>query len=180
MAKTTPEPVGAWPAPIPFGEATAAVWLDGSMASAAIAHWLTRAGARWTALLDDRPQRPERARSSARALAESLGDARVEGDHATDVHGVRALAGAARHHLVDLLGIELGAVEQFLDDHASQLLGGDVLEGTAEVANRGAHTIDHNDFSHGFLPFQWVRGGITRRRCAGCRWSRPPPPGPPL
>ena len=73
MAKTTPEPVGAWPAPIPFGEATAAVWLDGSMASAAIAHWLTRAGARWTALLDDRPQRPERARSSARALAESLG-----------------------------------------------------------------------------------------------------------
>jgi 7-cyano-7-deazaguanine synthase in queuosine biosynthesis len=73
MAKTTPSPVGAWPAPIPFGQARAALWLDGSTAGAAIAHWLTQAGVDWVALIDDGPPHPTRAREAARAIAGSLG-----------------------------------------------------------------------------------------------------------
>jgi hypothetical protein len=88
MAKTTPNPVGAWPAPIPFREARAALWLDGSTAGAAIAHWLTQAGADWVALIDHSDHRPgprapqgfgtpagsfTRARTAAQALAASLG-----------------------------------------------------------------------------------------------------------
>lgn len=73
MAKTTPSPVGAWPAPIPFGAARAALWLDGSTASAAIAHWLTHAGTDWLALIDHGDHRPPRARAAADALASALG-----------------------------------------------------------------------------------------------------------
>jgi hypothetical protein len=50
MAKTTPSAVGPWPGPIPFGDARAAVWLDRTTASAAVASWLTQAGVDWVAL----------------------------------------------------------------------------------------------------------------------------------
>lgn len=73
MAKTTPSPVGAWPAPIPFGSARAALWLDGSTAGAAIAHWLTQASADWVALIDHADDRPQLARDAAGAIAAGLG-----------------------------------------------------------------------------------------------------------
>jgi hypothetical protein len=73
MAKTTPSPVGAWPAPIPFGTARAALWLDGSTAGAAIAHWLTQAGADWVGLIDASPHHTGRAREAAGAIAAALG-----------------------------------------------------------------------------------------------------------
>lgn len=73
MAKTTPSVVGAWPAPIPFGTARAGVWLDGSTASAAIAHWLSQAGCDWVALIDHGAHRPTRAHALAQALATALG-----------------------------------------------------------------------------------------------------------
>jgi 7-cyano-7-deazaguanine synthase in queuosine biosynthesis len=71
MGKTTPRAVGPWPAPIPIGDARAAVWLDGTIASALIAHWFTQAGARWVALVDQ--HRPARARAAAEAVARHLG-----------------------------------------------------------------------------------------------------------
>jgi hypothetical protein len=63
-------PVGPWPGAIPVGSDRAAVWLDGSMASAAIAHWLTQAGTRWVALIGTGPGK---GREVAHELAEALG-----------------------------------------------------------------------------------------------------------
>lgn len=71
MARTTPRPVGPWPEPFPFGDARAAVWLDGSTAGAAIAHWFHAAGANWLALVDELAPPP--AREAAQAQARRLG-----------------------------------------------------------------------------------------------------------
>jgi 7-cyano-7-deazaguanine synthase in queuosine biosynthesis len=103
MAKTTPSPIGAWPAPIPFGEARTALWLDGSTAGAAIAHWLTQAGANWVALIDHSDRHPSRARDAAEALAASLGVS----THPVEVEGpvTTPLGWAKASHV----GLEAGA-----------------------------------------------------------------------
>lgn len=71
MAKTTPSPVGAWPGPLPFESARVAVWLDGTIASGAIAWALTHAGIDWVALIDAR--RATRGQAGAEAQARRLG-----------------------------------------------------------------------------------------------------------
>lgn len=71
MAKTTPSPVGAWPGPLPFGEVRVAAWLDGTIASGAIASALSGAGIDWVGLVDT--HRPARAQTAAEALARRLG-----------------------------------------------------------------------------------------------------------
>lgn len=71
MAKTTPSLNSHWPAPPPFVGVPAAVWLDGTMASAAIAHALTQANRSWVALVDE--SRPARALEAAIATAGHLG-----------------------------------------------------------------------------------------------------------
>lgn len=100
MAKTTPRPVGPWPGPIPFTGQRAALWLDGTTAGAAIAHWLHAAGVDCLALVDDLAPMPAREAAEAQARRLNVPCAHVDAGTAVTTPVGWALAGQAAiaHH----------------------------------------------------------------------------------
>ena len=65
--------------------------------------------------------------------------------------GVLAQTGrqdAAEHDLVNILGLDTGAVQGLLDDNSAELNGGGVLQGAAKRTDSGAAAVDNIDFSH--------------------------------
>jgi len=72
----------------------------------------------------------------------------LQGRHAREVHVARfGIDDMAKHHMADLLSLDLGAGQRLLHHLGGQITGGNVFQATTKGANCGANSADDDDFS---------------------------------
>ena len=76
------------------------------------------------------------------------GQAGLQGSLTSDVLAQTGLDDAAHVDMVDLLRLDIGAVQSLLDDDGAQLSGGDIGEGAAELANGSTAGAGDDDLFH--------------------------------
>jgi len=61
---------------------------------------------------------------------------------------------AAEHHVIDLLGRDAGAPDEFSEHRGAQMVGPHALESAAEAAHGGAGGLDNDNVAHqkGLIP----------------------------
>ncbi len=100
----------------------------------------------WAAMLTQ--FRPEPQTTLTVTAGVSMGRAGLQGSLTSDVLAQTGLDDAAHVDMVDLLRLDVGAVQSLLDDDGAQLSGGDIGEGAAELANGSTAGAGDDDLFH--------------------------------
>ena len=100
----------------------------------------------WAAMLTQ--FRPEPQTTLTVTVGDLDGQAGLQGSLTSDVLAQTGLDDAAHVDMVDLLRLDVGAVQSLLDDDGAQLSSGDVGKGATELTNGGTACRCDNDLFH--------------------------------